>query len=42
MVVESDLDDYVKKASIIASINSSGESNVSINADKIDVGGIRI
>jgi hypothetical protein len=42
MVVESDLGDYVEKASIIASINSSGESNVTIDADKIDVGGIRI
>lgn len=39
MVVESDLDDYVKKASIIASINSSGESNVSISADKINLDG---
>ena len=34
--------EVVKQASVIASINSSGESNVSISADKIDVGGIHI
>ena len=34
--------EVVKQASVIASINSSGESGVSISADKIDVGGIRI
>lgn len=31
--------EVVKKASIITSINSSGESNVSINADKINLNG---
>jgi hypothetical protein len=31
--------EVVKKASIIASINSSGESNVKINADKIQLNG---
>lgn len=34
--------EVVKQASVIASINSSGESNVSISADKIDVGGIHV
>lgn len=32
----------VKKASVITSINASGESNVKINADKIQVGDINI
>lgn len=40
MVVQNDLDDYVQKASVIASINSSGESNVKIDADKIDINGV--
>ena len=30
----------MKKANIIASINGSNESNITINADKIDVNGI--
>lgn len=34
--------EVVKKASIIASINSSGESNVSINADKIQLNGTAV
>lgn len=36
MLVQADLDGYVKKASILASINESGESNVKIDADKIN------
>jgi len=40
MVVTDDLDDYVPRASIIAAINESGESNVTIDANKINIGGI--
>ena len=42
LVASSDLEGYVKKASVIASINDSGESNVKIDADKINVAGITI
>lgn len=42
MVVTDDLDDYVPRASIIAAINESGESNVTIDANKINIGGIQI
>jgi hypothetical protein len=42
MVVTSDLNNYVKRAGVIAAINSSGESNVTIDADKINIGGIQI
>lgn len=42
LVASSDLEGYVKKAQVIASINDSGESNVKIDADKINVAGITI
>lgn len=42
MVVTSDLNNYVKRAGVIAAINNSGESNVTIDADKINIGGIQI
>lgn len=37
---KSELDDCVKTASVIASINNSGESNVTIDADKVNINGI--
>lgn len=40
MLVEADLNGYVKKSGVIASINSSGESDVTISADRINLDGL--